>query len=102
MQINDLRALADMVKKSSFKAAGILACVFQEKVFMVSFISDKLLEEKTTLHAGEMIKIAGTILGGGGDSRRSEFAQGQGSKTDQIDTMLLKISSYIEEKIASR
>ncbi len=101
MSVGDLRILADMIKKSSFLAAGILACTFQEKVFMVSFLSDKLLEKETPLHAGEMIKIAGSIVEGGGDSRRKEFGQGQGSKADKIDTMLSQISSVIEEKLSN-
>ncbi len=98
MSANDLRTLADLLKKSGEKATGLLATVFEEKVFFVAFISDKLMPA-TKLHAGEMIKTAGQILGGGGDPRKIDFSQGQGTKVSEIPTMLQKINSLIQEKL---
>jgi len=100
MPPTELRVLADMIKKSSEKAAGMLATVHEGKVFIVAFVSD-LLAPLTKVHAGELIKLAGPIIGGGGDPRRPEFSQGQGTKCDAVESMLQQIQTIIQEKLAA-
>lgn len=98
MPANELRALGDMIRKSSHKTLGVLVSVFKEKVFVVAFVSDKMLPEKK-VHAGEIIKTIGPIIGGGGDPRREDFSLGQGPKVSEVDIMMDKVTSIIQEKL---
>lgn len=98
MSSNELRTLADLLKKSNETVAGFLASVVEDKVIVVAFVSDKLVP-MNKLHAGELIKIAGPIMGGGGDPRRADFSQGQGTKVQEIANLLSKINAVIDEKL---
>lgn len=98
MSANELRALADLLKKSNELVAGFLASVVEDKVFVVAFASDKLAP-LNKIHAGELIKIAGPIMGGGGDPRRADFSQGQGTKVQEVSNLLSKMNAIMDEKI---
>jgi alanyl-tRNA synthetase len=97
MGMSDLRNLADLLRKASVPAAGIVASVFQDKVFLVAFVGEKLTGG--TLHAGEWLKAAAGMIKGGGDSRRADFAQGQGSEVKELDAMLETMKGSIEKTL---
>lgn len=93
----DLRVLADAVRQVGSRLAGMIVSQLPERLFFVIFVSPELNKE-FGIHAGQLMKAVGPILGGGGDPKRIDFSQGQGSKIDQIDNALQKITSLIEEK----
>jgi alanyl-tRNA synthetase len=97
MGMPELRSLADLLRKAAVPAVGLLASIVQEKVFVVAFVSEKL--SLPNLHAGEWLKAATAMVKGGGDSRRAEFAQGQGSDLSQVDSMLESIRQTIEKAL---
>ena len=98
VSVSESRLIADMIKKSSHKAVGIIVNIFEKKAFILTFVSDKLLEDKK-FHAGEIMKIAAPMIGGGGDPRRENFSQGQGRNIEQVDNMLDKLSSVLQKKM---
>lgn len=98
MNANELRTLADVFKKAAVANAGLLASVCDGKVFLVSFVADKLADN-TKLHAGEWMQLAITFVGGGGNTKRKDFAQGQGPDVSQLDKMLPTIAQKIREQL---
>lgn len=97
MNMADMRTLADLLRKANVPAAGLIASVFQDKVFVVSFVGEKLSGGK--LHAGEWLKAAAGMVKGGGDSRRADFAQGQGSDLTQLDAMIETMKANVEKAL---
>lgn len=96
---NELRDLADKLRKATETAVGLIASTFQGKVFLVSFISEKL-QDASRLHAGKWMKTAATMIGGGGATKRREFAQGQGPNVAEIDKMLEVTRVSIQKQFA--
>ena len=90
-----LRILGDLLRKSPEPSAGMLVSQFQERIFMVTFVSDCLIPE-SKIHAGDLMKKCAPVVGGGGDSRRAEFAQGQGHNASQITIMLEQVPAIIK------
>lgn len=98
LDIPQLRELADLLRKSSAKCAGIIGTEKDNKVPLVAFVSDKLLSHDQ-LHAGEFLQKACSILGGGGNAKRKDFAQGQGKKIDNWKIVTQEVKQMVQKKL---
>ncbi|BBM87959.1 alanine--tRNA ligase [Candidatus Uabimicrobium amorphum] len=83
-KVENLRDMADLMRKSSTPCAGVISCEKNGKLPLVVFVSDHLADHPK-LHAGELLKKVCDLLGGGGNAKRKDFAQGQAIKINQIN-----------------
>lgn len=79
---NSLREIADKIKDKNSSCVILLASELNEKVLFVSSVTKDLIEKG--LHAGNIVKVAASIAGGGGGGR-PDFAQAGGKNPDKID-----------------
>ena len=93
----ELRILADAVRQTGQKLAGMILSQMPEQLFFVIFVSPELTKE-LGIHAGQLMKEIGPILGGGGNPNRADFSQGQGTKMDNMDSALEKMQKILQEK----
>ncbi|WP_372370798.1 alanine--tRNA ligase [Candidatus Uabimicrobium sp. HlEnr_7] len=93
-KVENLREMADLMRKSSSPCVGVISCEKNGKLPLVVFLSDHL-SEHPKLHAGELLKQICGLLGGGGNSKRKDFAQGQAIKLDLLEEAQDLVMNYI-------
>ena len=89
---NSLREIADKIKDKNESCAVILASDLGDKVLFVAAVTKDLVEKG--IHAGNMVKIAASIAGGGGGGR-PDFAQAGGKNPGKIDEALEAVKKQI-------
>ena len=89
---NSLREIADKIKDKNESCAVILASDLGDKVLFVAAVTKDLVEKG--IHAGNMVKIAASIAGGGGGGR-PDFAQAGGKNPGKIDEALEEVKKQI-------
>jgi alanyl-tRNA synthetase len=92
-----LVALADQAKGRLGDAAVALGSVSDGKVSLVVAVAPALVERG--VRAGELIKIAGPIVGGGGGGRDT-MAQAGGKHPDKLDDALAAARAAIEAALS--
>lgn len=78
---NTLREIADKIKDKNESCAVLLASDLTDKVLFVAAVTKDLVQKG--IHAGNMVKEAAKITGGGGGGR-PDFAQAGGSNPEKI------------------
>lgn len=78
---NSLREIADKIKDKNESCAVLLASDLGDKVLFVSSVTKDLVQKG--IHAGNMVKEAASITGGGGGGR-PDFAQAGGKNPEKI------------------
>ncbi|MDX6663850.1 MAG: alanyl-tRNA synthetase, partial [Solirubrobacteraceae bacterium] len=89
--------LADRAKGKLGDAAVVLGSVSEGKVFLVAAVAPALVDRG--VRAGEIIKIAAPIVGGGGGGRDT-MAQAGGKDPGRLDEALAAARSAIEAALA--
>lgn len=93
--MNDLRELADNWKSSNKSDVLVLATEVNGKANMVISLDDKAI--KAGLKAGDLIKTAAPIFGGGGGGRPN-MAQAGGKNPAGLKDAIAKVLQEVEEK----
>lgn len=82
---NSLREIADKIKDRNESCAVLLASDLGDKVLFVSAVTKDLIQKG--INAGNMVKEAAKVAGGGGGGR-PDFAQAGGKNPGKIDKAL--------------
>lgn len=90
-----LLVLLDQLKNKLGSAIILLASESDGKVILVAGVTDDLTSK---LKAGELIKLACTVVGGKGGGKPS-MAQGSGTDVDKVNEALALVASYVEQNL---
>ncbi|MDW7659712.1 MAG: DHHA1 domain-containing protein, partial [Bacillota bacterium] len=94
--IAQLRAAADRIRDRLDDYMIVLGAAIEGKAAWVAMASDKAV--KAGLHAGNLIREAARLTGGGGGGK-PEMAQAGGKNPDMIPQALQEIKKHIQEKL---
>ncbi|SDQ47445.1 alanine--tRNA ligase [Virgibacillus salinus] len=94
--MNQLRNMVDDLKQKLDSGVILLAAENNQKVQLASGVSKDLIEKG--LHAGNLIKEAAELCGGGGGGR-PDMAQAGGKDSSKINEALKLAKQYVKEKI---
>jgi len=94
--MNQLRNMVDDLKNELQSAVILLAMENKGKVQLIAGVTDDLV--KRNLHAGNLIKQAAQICGGGGGGR-PDMAQAGGKDASKIKEALASVVKYVEENV---
>ena len=86
----DLKALADRLMEHMGKGVVFLADTYDGKVVLVA-------KSQSDVHAGNLVKEAASIAGGGGGGR-PDFAQAGGRDTSKVDEVIRHVKETLDEK----
>lgn len=89
---NSLREIADKIKDKNNSCVILLASELNEKVLFVSSVTKDLIQ--SGLHAGNLVKEAASIAGGGGGGR-PDFAQAGGKNPNKIDDAINAVRNIL-------
>ncbi|MEK4301212.1 alanine--tRNA ligase [Oceanobacillus sp. FSL W8-0428] len=92
--MNQLRSMVDELKQKIESGVILLAAVHNNKVQLVAGVTKDLM--KQNLHAGNLVKQAATICGGGGGGR-PDMAQAGGKDPSKVTEALQSALSYVTE-----
>lgn len=93
VEANELRETADKIKNKNESCIILLASVINTKVLLVSLVTDDLI--KKGYKAGDIVKEAAKITGGGGGGRPN-FAQAGGKNPEKIKEAFEKIKEILK------
>lgn len=94
--MNQLRTMVDELKQKLGSAIILLATESGNKVQLASGVSKDLIERG--LHAGNLIKGAAQLCGGGGGGR-PDMAQAGGKDASKINDALDFTKQYVESNL---
>ncbi|WP_099158610.1 alanine--tRNA ligase [Virgibacillus ndiopensis] len=94
--MNQLRNMVDDLKQKLESGIILLAAENNKKVQLAAGVSNDLIEKG--LHAGNLIKQAAQLCGGGGGGR-PDMAQAGGKDPQKIEQALLYASQYVKDNI---
>ncbi|WP_445150200.1 alanine--tRNA ligase [Baekduia sp. Peel2402] len=98
--VGDAKALldaTDRVKNAIGDAAIVLGAVTDGKVALIASVAPSLVERG--LKAGELVKVAAQVVGGGGGGRDT-MAQAGGRDPEKLDDALAAARAHIEATLA--
>jgi len=99
--VADAKALldaADRVKNALGDAAIVLGAVTDGKVALIASVAPSLVQRG--IKAGELVKVAAQVVGGGGGGRDT-MAQAGGRDPEKLDDALAAARAHIESTLAS-
>ncbi|MFD2046174.1 alanine--tRNA ligase [Ornithinibacillus salinisoli] len=96
--MNQLRNMVDELKQKLDDGIILLAAENDQKVQLIAGVSKALIDRG--LHAGNLIKHAAQICGGGGGGR-PDMAQAGGKDPSKINEALTYVKQYVKENINS-
>ena len=96
MDMDTLRNMGDKIKEKLSDYAILLASDNDGKVNFISMCSDSAI--KNNIKAGDIVKTAATICGGGGGGRPN-MAQAGGKEPAKIDEALKSALDFVKEKM---
>ena len=89
---NSLREIADKIKDKNESCAVILASDLGDKVLFVAAVTKDLVQKG--VNAGNMVKEAAKVAGGGGGGR-PDFAQAGGKDSEKIDEAIKAVKEQL-------
>jgi alanyl-tRNA synthetase len=92
----ELRDMADAAKQKLGRGVVILASTEGEKVFLVAAVTKDLTGR---IRAGDLIKLAAPIIGGGGGGR-ADFAQAGGHLKEELGRLLDEAPALVEKLLS--
>ena len=92
-EANNLREIADKIKDKNESCAVILASDLGDKVLFVAAVTKDLVQKG--VNAGNMVKEAAKVAGGGGGGR-PDFAQAGGKDPQKIDEAIEAVKKIID------
>lgn len=96
MDMDTLRNMGDKIKEKLSDYAILLASDNDGKVNFIAMCSDSVI--KANIKAGDIVKTAATICGGGGGGRPN-MAQAGGKDPSKIDEAIKSTLDFIKEKL---
>ncbi len=93
-----IRELADRIRGKLGSGVVVLGSRFDEKVLFVAMVTKDLIGRG--VRAGDIVKVAARITGGGGGGR-PDMAQAGGKDVSKLDEALAKTKSFIETRLTS-
>ncbi|MBT2598237.1 MULTISPECIES: alanine--tRNA ligase [Oceanobacillus] len=94
--MNQLRSMMDELKQKLSSGVILLATENNGKVQLVAGVTKDMLEKN--MHAGNIVKQAATVCGGGGGGR-PDMAQAGGKDPSKIKEALQSVEQYIAETV---
>lgn len=91
---NSLREIADKIKDRNESCAVLLASDLGDKVLFVAAVTKDLVQKG--INAGNMVKEAAKVAGGGGGGR-PDFAQAGGKNPEKIDEAIEAVKQLIKQ-----
>src|SRR5699024_12738480 len=95
--MNQLRNMVDQLKQKVSSAVILLAAESNGKVLLIAGVSKDLIDKG--LHAGNMIREAAKLCGGGGGGR-TDMAQACGKDPSNIKDAVDFSSNFVVQKLA--
>ena len=92
-----LRDFADQLRDKHSPIAMILGAEIEGKVSLIAAVSKALVKEKN-LHAGNVVKVAATIAGGGGGGR-PDMAEAGAKLVDKIDEAIAAGAAELKKQL---
>lgn len=92
-----IRELADRIRDEIRRGVVVLGSRVDERVLFVAMVTKDLIERG--IRAGDIVRVAATITGGGGGGR-PDMAQAGGKDVSRLDEALGKTRSFIESRLA--
>lgn len=86
--MDTVKTLADRLMEKTNKGVVFIANILDNKVVFIA-------KSKSEIHAGNLVKAAAQIAGGGGGGR-PDFAQAGGRKIDKVDEVI----DYVKDKVS--
>jgi len=93
-----IRELADRIRDEIRSGVVVLGSRIDERVLFVAMVTKDLIQKG--IRAGDIVKVAATITGGGGGGR-PDMAQAGGKDVSRLDEALGQTRSFIESRLAS-
>jgi len=93
---DQLRELADHLRKKGKQVALILGTVLDGKVALMAAVNSDLV--KQGLKAGDCVKAAAKVVGGGGGGR-PDMAEAGGKDPDKLDEALTTGADYYRSQL---
>ncbi|MBN2500219.1 MAG: alanine--tRNA ligase, partial [Anaerolineales bacterium] len=91
-----LRQMSDRFRQKYPSGVAVLAGVSDGKPLLVATVTDDLVERG--LHAGKLVKLVATPLGGGGGGRPN-MAQAGGKDASKLDEALATVPDWVKENL---
>lgn len=88
---NDLREMGELLKSRNSNTVIVFLSVNADVPSYVAFVAKELIAK---IKAGDIIKFIASDIGGKGGGK-PDFAQGGGGDTQRMESMLVKLESYI-------
>jgi alanyl-tRNA synthetase len=95
---DDLPRLVDAIRQDLRSGVVVLGATSDSRVHFVVGITPDLTDR---LHAGELVRAVAGQAGGGGGSKRPDFATGQGKQPEQLRAALEHTYTVVQEALAS-
>lgn len=91
-----LRAMTDRFRQAHASGVAVLFSVVDDKPVIIASVTDDLV--KRGLHAGELVKRAAQVVGGGGGGRPN-LAQAGGRDAAKLPEAMEQARQYLKEKL---
>ena len=94
--VDALRQMTDWFRDKLGSSVVVLGSVINEKPMLVAAATDDAI--KKGIHAGNLVRDAAKIVGGGGGGRPN-MAQAGGRHADKLPEALEQVAGWVEEKL---
>jgi alanyl-tRNA synthetase len=94
--VDALRQMTDWFRDKLGSSVVVLGSVINEKPMLVAAATDDAIEKG--IHAGNLVRDAAKIVGGGGGGRPN-MAQAGGRHADKLPEALEQVAGWVEEKL---
>ena len=94
--VDTLRQMTDWFRDRLGSSVVVLGSVINEKPMLVAAATDDAIEKG--IHAGNLVRDAAKIVGGGGGGRPN-MAQAGGRHADKLPEALGQVAGWVEEKL---
>ncbi|MCH7722875.1 MAG: alanine--tRNA ligase [Bacteroidetes bacterium] len=95
--IDELKSFGDVLREKMESGVGVLVAQIDDKVGIVTVVSDDLIKEKK-LNAGKIVGMLAKLIGGGGGGR-AHLATAGGKNIEQIPAAIGKVEEVVSSLI---
>ena len=95
--IDELKSFGDVLREKMESGVGVLVAQIDNKVGIVTVVSDDLIKEKK-LNAGKIVGMLAKLIGGGGGGR-AHLATAGGKNIEQIPAAIGKVEEVVSSLI---
>ncbi|MCH9029902.1 MAG: alanine--tRNA ligase, partial [Bacteroidetes bacterium] len=95
--IDELKSFGDVLREKMESGVGVLVAQIDDKVGIVTVVSDDLIKEKK-LNAGKIVGMLAKLVGGGGGGR-AHLATAGGKDIEQIPAAIGKVEEVVSSLI---